>query len=71
MCVALNYSLQKSSSIIADKAIRGPIGMRTLDPSDWNYRPYYENSIDNDDLLLQRVEIIIKDQNGFGILDIS
>lgn len=35
--------------IIADKAIRGPIGMRTLDPSDWNYRPYYENSIDNDD----------------------
>lgn len=33
----------------ADKIIRGPVGMRTLDPSDWNYRPYYENSIDNDD----------------------
>ncbi|RCK55614.1 Glycogen debranching enzyme [Candida viswanathii] len=28
---------------------KGPVGMRTLDPSDWNYRPYYENSIDNDD----------------------
>ncbi|GMF02307.1 unnamed protein product [Ambrosiozyma monospora] len=23
--------------------------MKTLDPSDFNYRPYYENSIDNDD----------------------
>ena len=45
--------------------------MRTLDPSDWNYRPYYENSIDNDDFATQKVEIIIKDQNGFGILDIS
>ncbi|EMG45880.1 GDB1 Glycogen debranching enzyme [Candida maltosa Xu316] len=33
----------------ADEIIRGPVGMRTLDPSDWNYRPYYENSIDNDD----------------------
>ncbi|KAI5954892.1 GDB1 [Candida jiufengensis] len=33
----------------ADLIIRGPIGMRTLDPSDYNYRPYYNNSIDNDD----------------------
>lgn len=33
----------------ADKIIRGPIGMRTLDPSDWNYRPYYHNSVDSDD----------------------
>ncbi|KAK6199377.1 glycogen debranching enzyme [Scheffersomyces amazonensis] len=34
---------------IADKAIRGPVGMATLDPSDWNYRPYYNNSEDSDD----------------------
>ncbi|GME71009.1 unnamed protein product [Ambrosiozyma monospora] len=34
---------------IADEVLRGPIGMKTLDPSDFNYRPYYENSIDNDD----------------------
>lgn len=34
---------------IADKAIRGPVGMRTLDPSDWNYRPYYNNGEDSED----------------------
>ena len=34
---------------IADKTIRGPIGMCTLDPSDYNYRPYYNNSEDSDD----------------------
>ncbi|CAK9441370.1 uncharacterized protein LODBEIA_P52380 [Lodderomyces beijingensis] len=33
----------------ADRIIRGPVGIRTLDPSDYNYRPYYNNSIDNDD----------------------
>ena len=52
MCVAPElFTPEKAlgAIIIADKAIRGPIGMRTLDPSDWNYRPYYENSIDNDD----------------------
>lgn len=34
---------------IADKAIRGPVGMRTLDPSDWNYRPNYYNLEDTED----------------------
>ena len=31
----------------ADKIIRGPTGMATLDPSDLNYRPYYINSEDS------------------------
>lgn len=34
---------------ITDKVLRGPVGLRTLDPEDWDYRPYYENSVDNDD----------------------
>ncbi|RKF73537.1 Glycogen debranching enzyme [Golovinomyces cichoracearum] len=36
--------------LIADKVLRGPIGMATLDPSDLNYRPYYRNSEDSDDI---------------------
>ncbi|KAL6950734.1 hypothetical protein ACO0QE_000015 [Hanseniaspora vineae] len=32
-----------------DKYLRGPLGMKTLDPSDYNYRPYYINSEDSDD----------------------
>lgn len=32
---------------IADDAIRGPTGMATLDPSDLNYNPYYNNSEDS------------------------
>ncbi|KAJ9655240.1 bifunctional 4-alpha-glucanotransferase/amylo-alpha-1,6-glucosidase [Neophaeococcomyces mojaviensis] len=34
---------------IADDTIRGPTGMATLDPSDLNYRPYYNNSEDSTD----------------------
>jgi len=34
---------------IADAVLRGPAGMATLDPSDLNYRPYYNNSEDSDD----------------------
>lgn len=35
--------------IVADKELRGPVGMATLDPTDLNYRPYYNNSEDSDD----------------------
>jgi glycogen debranching enzyme len=34
---------------IADKVLRGPLGIATLDPADLNYRPNYINSLDNDD----------------------
>jgi glycogen debranching enzyme len=34
---------------LADKVLRGPTGMRTLDPEDEDYRPYYINSDDSDD----------------------
>jgi len=34
-----------------DRILRGPYGMRTLDPSDLNYRPNYVNSDDSDDFL--------------------
>jgi glycogen debranching enzyme len=35
--------------LLADQVLRGPTGMRTLDPLDINYRPYYINSDDSDD----------------------
>lgn len=38
-----------SALFLADKVIRGPTGMATLDPADLNYRPYYNNSEDSTD----------------------
>ncbi|KAM9906494.1 hypothetical protein OXX69_006779 [Metschnikowia pulcherrima] len=52
MCVAPElFSKEKAKLAInvANQIIRGPVGMRTLDPSDWNYRPYYNNGEDSED----------------------
>lgn len=52
MCVAPELFTQENALTAinnADTILRGPVGMRTLDPSDWNYRPDYNNAVDNDD----------------------
>lgn len=52
MCVAPElFTPDKATKAIqvADQVIRGSVGMRTLDPSDWSYRPYYCNSEESDD----------------------
>eukprot|EP00041_Stephanoeca_diplocostata_P038635 m.1536450 g.1536450 ORF g.1536450 m.1536450 type:complete len:103 (-) comp25244_c1_seq31:94-402(-) len=33
----------------ANSLLLGGLGMRTLDPGDWNYRPTYVNGLDNTD----------------------
>lgn len=52
MCVAPELFTKERAKMainMADQYIRGPVGMRTLDPSDWNYRPYYNNGEESDD----------------------
>ncbi|RAH82580.1 glycogen debranching enzyme [Aspergillus japonicus CBS 114.51] len=38
-----------SALALADEVLVGPVGMATLDPSDLNYRPNYNNSEDSED----------------------
>ena len=38
------YALQ-----LADRVLRGPLGMKSLDPADTKYRPIYDYSNDSND----------------------
>jgi glycogen debranching enzyme len=52
MCVAPDLFDPKKALYalsVADKVLKGPRGMATLDPSDYNYRPNYNNGDDSDD----------------------
>jgi glycogen debranching enzyme len=39
---------------LADKILRSPLGMKTLDPSDMQYRPYYDNANDGTDAAIAK-----------------
>ncbi|OBZ74017.1 Glycogen debranching enzyme [Grifola frondosa] len=39
---------------LADEVLRGPLGMKTLDPKDMQYRPYYDNANDGTDATIAK-----------------
>ncbi|KAF9397406.1 hypothetical protein BGX21_008912 [Mortierella sp. AD011] len=57
MCVAPEL-FDKTHAInaltLAKDVLLGPLGMRTLDPNDWAYRPNYDNQNDSDDRMIAK-----------------
>lgn len=39
---------------LADQLLRGPLGMKTLEAADHQYRPIYDNSNDSDDAAIAK-----------------
>ena len=39
---------------LADEVLRGSLGMKTLDPADLQYRPYYDNANDGVDMAVAK-----------------
>jgi Amylo-alpha-1,6-glucosidase len=39
---------------LADQILRSPLGMKSLDPADLQYRPYYDNSDDSSDAAIAK-----------------
>ncbi|KAG0357454.1 hypothetical protein BGZ54_000334, partial [Gamsiella multidivaricata] len=57
MCVApelFNKTHALKALELAKDALLGPLGMRTLDPNDWAYRPNYDNQNDSDDRMIAK-----------------
>ncbi|KAG0196511.1 hypothetical protein BGX28_010038 [Mortierella sp. GBA30] len=57
MCVAPELFDKTHAMVALDLAkevLLGPLGMRTLDPLDWAYRPNYDNQNDSDDRMIAK-----------------
>jgi len=57
MCVApelFSKEHARQAIDIVEKVLVGPLGMKSLDPSDWNYKPNYDNASDTDDYKTSR-----------------